>query len=94
MATATLQILLYVSALAPYIVLTYMLRGVSLMSIGILLGMTVIYSVILVSVALMVATVARTRSGQSGMSVLLLALLVISFFTFSSVIFSEALDDL
>lgn len=94
MATAALQILLYVSALTPYIVLTYMLRGVSLVSIGILLGMTVIYSVMLVSVALMVATVSRTRSGQSGMSVLLLALLVISFFTFSSVIFSDALDEL
>lgn len=94
MATAALQILLFVSALAPYIVMTYMLRGVSLISIGILLGMTIVYSVMLVSVALMVATVARTRSGQSGMSVLLLALLVISFFSFSTVIGSTSIDEL
>ncbi|MGN6546258.1 MAG: ABC transporter permease [Aureliella sp.] len=81
MATAALQILLYVSALAPCIMLTYMLRGVSLMSIALLLGIAVAYSVMLVSCGLLVATVSRTRSGQSGMSVLLLIVLVISFFS-------------
>lgn len=94
MATAALQILLYVSALTPYIVMTYMLRGVSLVSIGILLGLTIVYSVMLVSLALMVATVARTRAGQSGMSVLLLGMLVISFFSFSAFISSTAIDDM
>lgn len=92
MATAALQILLFVSALTPYIVLTYMLRGVSLLSILILMGTTIVYSIMLVSVALMVATVSRTRSGQSGMSVLLLALLVISFFSFSGVVGSDAIE--
>jgi hypothetical protein len=81
MATAALQILLYVSALTPCIVLTYMLRGVSLISILLLLGATIAYSIMLVSGALMVATVSRTRAGQSGMSVLLLLVLVISFFS-------------
>ncbi len=66
MATAALQILLFVSALTPYIVLTYMLRGVSLFSILILMSVTIVYSIMLVSVALLVATVARTRSGKVG----------------------------
>ncbi len=94
MATAALQILLYVSALVPNIMLTYMLRGVSLVSILVLLGMTIVYSVTLVSVALLVATVSRTRSGQSGMSVLLLALLTISFFSFSGMIGSGTIDEI
>ncbi len=93
MATAAMQILLYVSALTPYVMLTFMLRGVSLVSIVVMLGMTIIYSIMLVSVALMVATVARTRSGQSGMSVLLLAVLVISFFTFSGIVSTDALEE-
>jgi ABC-type transport system involved in multi-copper enzyme maturation permease subunit len=79
MATAALQILLYVSALAPCILLTYMLRGVSLLSILLLLFAAVAYSVMLVSLALLLATVTRTRAGQCGLSVLLLAALMISF---------------
>ena len=94
MATAALQILLFVSALTPYIVLTYMLRGVSLFAILILMGTTIVYSIMLVSVALLVATVARTRSGQSGMSVLLLALLVISFFSFSGVVGTDSIEQI
>ncbi|MGN6134837.1 MAG: ABC transporter permease [Aureliella sp.] len=80
MATAALQILLYISALGPCIVLTYMLRGVSLVSVLVLLFAAVAYSVMLVSCALVLATVSRTRAGQSGLSVGLLAILVISFF--------------
>lgn len=87
MATAALQILLYVSALAPCIMLTYMLRGVSLMSLLLLLGIAVAYSIMLVSCALLLATASRTRSGQGGMSVLLLAVLVISFFSSMGTIF-------
>ncbi len=79
MGTAIVQIVLFVSALSPCIVLTYMLRGVSLFTIGILLGVTVAYSIMLVSLALMLATVSKTRAGQSGLSILLLAVLVISF---------------
>lgn len=81
LAMAALQILLYVSALTPCIVLTYMLRSLSLLAILLLLGATIAYSIMLVSAALMVATVSRTRTGQSGMSVLLLLVLIISFFT-------------
>lgn len=94
MATAALQILLYVSALTPCIVLTYMLRGVSLGAILMILGTTIVYSVMLVSCALMVATVSRTRAGQSGMSVLLLALLVISFFAAMTFIVNGELSEL
>jgi hypothetical protein len=94
MATAALQILLYVSALAPCIVLTYMLRGVSLVSVFILLFAAVAYSVMLVSCALLLATVSRTRAGQSGMSVGLLALLVISFFASITSILDGAIREI
>lgn len=94
MATAALQVLLYVSALTPCIVLTYMLRGVSLFSILILLGATIAYSIMLVSGALMVATVSRTRTGQSGMSVLLLLVLIISFFSSMVTIVNEPVGEM
>ena len=94
MATAALQVLLFVSALAPCLVMTYMLRGVSLLSIVILLSITITYSIMLISLALMIATVTRSRSGQSGMSVLLLTVLVISFFSFSGVVGTQALEEL
>lgn len=89
MATAALQVLLYVSALAPCIVLTYMLRGVSLPMVLLLLGIAIAYSLMLISWALLLSTVSRTRSGQSGMSVLLLSALVISFFVTMAAIMDE-----
>ncbi|MCA9133244.1 MAG: hypothetical protein KDA45_08815, partial [Planctomycetales bacterium] len=45
MASACVQILLYLSALAPCIVLTYLLRGVGLFTILFLLGLTVVFAV-------------------------------------------------
>ena len=89
MATAALQVLLYTSALAPCIVLTYMLRGVSLVMVSLLLGTAIAYSLMLISCALLMSTVSRTRSGQSGMSVLLLSILVISFFVIIAAILDE-----
>lgn len=60
MASACLQIALYVSALAPCIVLTYLLRGVGLFTILFILGWTVVFSVAEAAVALLLAAVART----------------------------------
>ncbi len=89
MATAALQILLYTSALAPCIVLTYLMRGISLVATLLLLSCVIAYSVMLVSGALMAATVSRSRTGQSGMSVVLLSVLVISFFAALNIVFQE-----
>ena len=53
MTSALLQIMLYLSALAPCIVLTYLLRGLSLFAILFLLGLTVAFSVSETALALL-----------------------------------------
>ncbi|MEZ6133357.1 MAG: hypothetical protein R3C53_00465 [Pirellulaceae bacterium] len=94
MASACLQIVLYLSALAPCIVLTYLLRGISLFSILFLLGMTLLISVSETAVALLLAAVSRTRMVQTGASVLVLAGLVMAFFGWTALIVNEGLEDM
>ncbi len=94
MASACLQILLYLSALAPCIVLTYLLRGVTLSSILVVLGMTVVFSIGETAIALLLAAVARTRMLQSGAGVLLLAGLLIVFGFWGSLIVQGAITEL
>ncbi len=93
MTSALLQILLYLSALAPCIVLTYLLRGVSLFSILFLLSLTVLFSVAETAVALLLASVARARMMQAGASVLLLVGLIVAFFAWTSLIVSGFIDE-
>jgi hypothetical protein len=93
MASACVQIVLYLSALAPCIVLTYLLRGVSLFSILFLLGLTVAFSISETALALMFASVARTRMAQTGISVLVLAGLLIGFFGWLSLLISEGFNE-
>lgn len=92
MASATLQIVLYLSALAPCIVLTYLLRGVSLFSILFLLGLTVVFSICETAVALLLAAVSRTRLVQNGVAVIALAGLLMAFFSWITMIISEGFN--
>ncbi|MFO1065838.1 MAG: hypothetical protein U0892_18400 [Pirellulales bacterium] len=80
MATSVLQIILYLSALTPCIMLTYLMRGVALQTLLLLVGMSAAVSVLLVSGGLLVGAVGRTKVGQGGLSVLWLICLVIVFF--------------
>ncbi len=73
MSSACVQILLYLSALAPCIVLTYLLRGVGLYTILLFLAWTVVLSVCETALALLIGAVARTRLLQVGAAVLVLA---------------------
>jgi hypothetical protein len=91
MMSALLQALLYLSALAPCIVLTYLLRGVSLDSILFVLGLTVTFSVIETALALLLAAVSRARILQAGATVLLLIGLIIGFFSWTTMIVNGAL---
>lgn len=93
MASACLQIVLYLSAIAPCIVLTYLLRGVSLFPILFLLGLTVTFSIGETAIALMLASVARTRMLQNGVSVLLLAALFFGFVPWISLILAEGVNE-
>ncbi len=93
MSSACLQILLYLSALAPCIVLTYMLRGVTLFAILFLLGATVLFSVCETALALLAAATARTRMMQTGVSVLLLGGLLWAFFGWTALMINEGIDE-
>ncbi len=93
MASASLQLLLYLSALAPCIVLTYVLRGVSLFTILFLLGATVLFSVCETALAILAASISRTRMMQTGVSVLLLGGLLWAFFAWTGVIISQGIDE-
>lgn len=83
MASACVQIMLYLSALAPCIVLTYLLRGVGLFAILLMLGITVLFSIAETAAALTLAAVARSRMIQNGVSVLVLGGLLLGFFAWT-----------
>lgn len=91
MMSAMLQALLYLSALTPCIVLTYLLRGVTLQSILFVLGLTVTFSVIETALALLLAAVSRARILQAGATVLLLIGLLFGFFWWTIAVASGAL---
>ncbi len=93
MTSAMLQMLLYLSALAPCIVLTYLLRGVSLFSILFLLGLTVAFSIAETAFSLLLASVSRARMLQAGATVLLLIGLIIAYFSATSLVVSGILDE-
>lgn len=97
MASASVQILLYLSALAPCIMLTYLLRGLGLGTIAFVLGITVAISLLETALSLALASVSVSRLVQNGVTVLfLIALLVIGIFWLtvaSSVLAQSAIDD-
>ncbi len=92
MASSLLQILLYLSALAPCIVLTYLLRGVGLFTILFTLGLTVAFSVGETAIALLLASVSRTRMAQTGASVLLMSGLLWGFFAWVGMVISQGMQ--
>jgi hypothetical protein len=94
MASAMVQIMLYLSALAPCIVLTYLLRGVSLFTILFLLGLTLTFSICETALALLFAAVGRTRMVQNLVSVLVLAGLLFGAFGWISVLFAGIMDEI
>ncbi len=72
LGSAILQMLVYYSAIAPCIAFTYLLRGIDVISIGLLLFYTFCVSVILSAVGLVFAGLARSRQWQVLVSVVLL----------------------
>jgi hypothetical protein len=72
LASAVLQMLVYYSALAPCIAFTYLLRGIDIITIGLLLGHTFLASVLLSVIGLVGATLSRSRMWQVLVSVVLI----------------------
>ncbi len=92
MASACVQILLYLSALAPCIVLTYLLRGVGLYTILFFLGWTVVLSICETALALLLGAIARTRMLQVGAAVAALAGLFFAVGTWLTFLLSVGLQ--
>lgn len=79
LGSAALQMLVYYSALSPCIAFTYLLRGLDIVSIVLVLGYTMLASLLLAAIGLLCATVARTRMLNVMVAVLLI--LGLAFFT-------------
>jgi len=81
MGSALLQMMVYYSALAPCIAFTYLMRGIDVITIGLVLGYTFLASLLLSIFGLTMATVTRARHWQVLLSVVfVMVLLVFGFF--------------
>jgi hypothetical protein len=80
LGSATVQMVLFYSVLAPCIAFTYLLRGVDILLIGVLLWYTFLLSLLLSSFGLLLAAAARANHWQVLLSLLLLGGLVITLF--------------
>jgi hypothetical protein len=73
LGSAILQMIVYLSAIAPCVAFTYLLRGVDVVTINYLLFWLCMNSLVLTFFALMLATVTRQRVGQVFISVVLIS---------------------
>lgn len=75
LASALVQMVVYLSAVSPCIAFTFLLRGVDAITVGILLAVAVLGSVGLSMMALLIGAVARVRNTQVVISVALVLML-------------------
>ena len=81
LGSALLQMMVYYSALAPCIAFTYLMRGIDVITIGLVLSYTFLASLLLSIFGLTMATVTRARHWQVLLSVVfVMVLLVFGFF--------------
>ncbi len=73
--SAMLQMLVYFAAIVPCLAFTYLLRGVTLQTIGMVIVVTFFTAILVTSFSLMLATLAFSRAGQT--IALLITLVVI-----------------
>lgn len=76
LGSAVLQMIIYYSALAPSVAFTYMLRGIDLFTIGLALGWVFLISLVLTTLALLLAAFSRTNIMQILLSMVLLVALL------------------
>ena len=80
LASAMVQMMVFLSAVSPCIAFTFLLRGVDALTVSVLLGYLVLASVGLSIIALLAGTVAKVRYTQVLISVLLVLMLALCFF--------------
>lgn len=79
LSVAALQMIVYLSILAPCIAFTYLLRGIALGVIGYLLLLIVVSCMFLSSTSIMLAAIARNRTLQVLFSILMVIAQLIAF---------------
>jgi ABC-type Na+ efflux pump permease subunit len=79
LSMAALQLIVYLSILAPCIAFTYLLRGISLGVIGFLLVLIVVSCMFLAATSIMLAAIARTRTLQVLFSILMVLGQLVAF---------------
>lgn len=78
--SSVLQMLVYLSALAPCIGFTYLLRGIDIITIGYIIMIAFLASILLSAVGLVLACVTQQRHWQSALSVIVILLYIFLFF--------------
>ncbi|MHC2071050.1 ABC transporter permease [Bremerella sp. T1] len=77
--SSMVQMLVYLSALAPCLAFTYLLRGIDIITIGYVLCWAFLASVLLSGVGLVLACVTQQRHWQSALSVIVILLFIFLF---------------
>ncbi|TWT34260.1 ABC transporter permease [Blastopirellula retiformator] len=81
LGSAVLQMIVYLSALAPCVAFTYLLRGIDIITICVVMVAATFASVMLSMAGLLLATVTNSKSWQSVLSVAVIVLFLIAFFS-------------
>lgn len=92
LAVSVLQIMVYLSTLAPFVAFTYLLRGIDLVAILYVLGMTVMLSLLFSAISILVGTLARSTHWQVVLSVVLLGAVGGSTIFWVALVLDEVLD--
>ncbi|PQO44308.1 ABC transporter permease [Blastopirellula marina] len=80
LGSAVLQMIVYLSALAPCVAFTYLLRGIDIITICYVMVAATLASVLLSMAGLLLATVTNSKAWQSVLSVAVIILFLIAFF--------------
>ena len=86
--SSILQMLVYLSALAPCIGFTYLLRGIDIITIAYIIMIAFLASVLLSAVGLVLACVTQQRHWQSALSVIVILLFIFLFFIGLTVVYA------
>ncbi len=92
LGSAILQMIVYLSAIAPCVAFTYLLRGVDVLTINYLVFWLCMNSLVLTFFALALATVTRQRVWQVFVSVVLIAGCLFNFFGGLAFVIEEFID--
>ena len=93
LVSAMMQMAVYYAAIAPCITLTYLLRGVDIVSIVLMLVYTLLLSILLSAGGLVCAGQSQSRSWQALTSVSLILLLLLVLWGWSALIYIALYED-